>query len=334
MLYTAESVTPQHPDKVCDRISDAILDECLRQDPESRVAIETLGGHEIITICGELTTNAYVDIRKIVKGIVGNKYGIQINIEKQSHEIGRGVDTGGAGDQGIMVGYACSDNIDFIPTELYLARKLAQYIYEICPEDGKTQITINDKSEIVTLLASFNKVTSEELVEHIDNWLDQGKIKIADDFRILTNPSGDWSIGSFDADTGVTGRKIVNDAYGPRIPVGGGAFSGKDPSKVDRSAAYAARFLAKKVLLKHNAREVIVHIAYAIGVVEPIMGTISILDKDGKLESKEITPDLLKEFEPKRIVEKFNLKNPIYSKTAEWGAFGGIDVPWEDMDLL
>jgi len=333
MLYTAESVTPQHPDKVCDRISDAILDECLKQDPESRVAIETLGGHGIITVCGELTTNAYVDIREIVKGIVGNKYGIQINIEKQSHQISKGVDTGGAGDQGIMVGYACSDNIDFIPTELYLARKLAQYIYSICPEDGKTQITINDKSEIVTILASFNKVTSEQLEIHIKDWLEHSKAKQADDLKILTNPAGDWSLGSFDADTGVTGRKIVNDAYGPRIPVGGGAFSGKDPSKVDRSASYAARWLAKKILLEENAREVIVHLAYGIGVVEPIMGTVSVLDKEGNLESKEMSTELLKEYEPKRIVERFNLKRPIYEKTAEWGAFGGIDVPWEDTNL-
>lgn len=223
-LKTAESVSPMHPDKICDRISDAILDACTSEDPRSRVAIETMGGHGIITITGELTTNAYVDMRKIAKKIAGKNYGIQVNVVKQSQEISRGVDTGGAGDQGIMVGYACNDNDKMIPQELYLARSLCKYLYGIKKEDGKTQITL-ENGEIKTIVASWCNTPKNVLEARILQWLKSNrKLKEVAECEIFANPAGDWNIGGFEADTGLTGRKLAVDNYGPEISIGGGAF--------------------------------------------------------------------------------------------------------------
>ena len=231
MLKTAECVTPMHPDKICDRISDAILDECLKQDPNSRVAIETMGGHNLITVTGELTTNAYVDIPTVVRRIVGEKYGIQTNIVKQSSFISKGVDIGGAGDQGIMVGYACNENKSLIPKEVYLSRKLAQYIFKEFPFDGKTQITL-DEGKIKAVVVSFQNVKKSILRELTKEYL-LGEIALKEcelkKIKIYCNPSGDWNIGGFDADTGLTGRKLVVDNFGPQIPIGGGAFLEKMP---------------------------------------------------------------------------------------------------------
>lgn len=315
MLKTAECVSPKHPDKVCDQISDAILDACLAQDPMSRVAIETMGGHNLITITGELTTNAYVNIPEIVRNIVGEKYGIQTNIVKQSQEIANGVDTGGAGDQGIMVGYACRDNKQMIPQELYLARCLCQYIYEFYPEDGKTQITINEKGEIKTIVASFCNVKKGVLMDVILVWLENNGLTSE---NIYCNPAGDWTQGGFDADTGLTGRKLAVDNYGPQIPIGGGAFSGKDATKVDRSGAYLARWLAVKLLkfVYPSAKEIFVKLAYSIGVAEPVMAT-------AKIDGKEI--DLANSgygLTPKEIINNLELRKPQFQKTAEWGHFG------------
>jgi len=318
MLKTAECVTPKHPDKVCDQISDAILDACLEQDKDSRVAIETMGGHNLITITGELTTKAYVNVPEIVRSIVGDRYGIQTNIVKQSPEISSGVDTGGAGDQGIMVGYACRENEEMIPQELYLARSLAKYIYEKHQEDGKTQITLDKDMVITDVVASFCNVDNETLTKLILEWL-SGKKFLHQEMSIYANPAGDWSQGGFDADTGLTGRKLAVDNYGPQIPIGGGAFSGKDASKVDRSGAYMARKIAVDYLKKFSeASEVIVKLAYSIGIPEPVMATASVrkLDKWFEMEIKEY------DLTPKGIIKSLKLKNPIYQKTAEWGHFG------------
>jgi S-adenosylmethionine synthetase len=337
MFKTAECVTPMHPDKICDRISDAILDACLEQDPMSRVAIETMGGHNLITITGELTTNAYVDIPSIVRRIVGDKYGIQTNIVKQSSDISRGVDNGGAGDQGIMVGYACRDNKDLIPQELYLARSLCKFIYEKYPADGKTQVTINEDGELQTVVVSFCGVKQWDLIEAVKDWVSRVANEIAyigKEFQLFVNPAGDWNQGGFDADTGLTGRKIAIDNYGPQIPIGGGAFSGKDATKVDRSGAYAARFFAVSILRKeksdNNSEAVSVQtaIAYSIGVADPVMVSAKIEFADGT--RKEINFDDMKEhLRPATIIERLGLREPKFEKTAEWGHFGNGNI-WDN----
>lgn len=324
MLKTAECVSPKHPDKVCDQISDAILDACLEQDPNSRVAIETMGGHNLITITGELTTNAYVDIPAIVRKIVGEKYGIQTNIVKQSPEIAQGVDTGGAGDQGIMIGYACRDNEAMIPQELYLARDLCRFIYRTFKEDGKTQVTIN-KKEIETVVASFCNVSQATLKKLVEVWLFE-KLEVKNNPKIFVNPAGDWNQGGFDADTGLTGRKLAVDNYGPQIPIGGGCFSGKDATKVDRSAAYMARKIAVDLLKADTSiQKVEVKLAYSIGVAEPVMATAEITHRDGGTEINGITGyDLM----PKGIIDFLELRKPQFEETARWGHFGN-DFKWD-----
>ncbi len=301
MNKVAEFVSPKHPDKICDQISDAILDECLSQDPDSRVAVETMGGHGIVTITGELTTNAQIDFPDIVHMFVPG-IGVQVNLVKQSNEIGRGVDNGGAGDQGIMVGYACRENREMMPTEYVLARSLCRFIYDKHPFDGKTQVVIDEDLKPVNILASFQNVPAKTIKLLINAWLSKNNLKCEE---ILANTAGDWKQGGFDADTGLTGRKIVMDAYGPRVPVGGGAFSGKDPSKVDRSAAYMARKAAVDILRKNkDLKEVTVRVAYAIGQEEPVVRVPGY------------------NFSLKNIIKSLDLKKPIYTKTAQWGHFG------------
>lgn len=315
MYKTAESVSPMHPDKICDRISDAILDACLEQDPNSRVAIETMGGHGIITITGELTTKAFVDMREIAQKIAGSQYGVQVNVVKQSPEIAQGVDTGGAGDQGIMIGYACNENEAMIPHELYLARNLCQFIFDRYPYDGKTQITLDEKNVITTIVASFQNVPKEVLYKLVVEWL--GSEDGVEHLTIHCNPAGDWSQGGFEADTGLTGRKLAIDSYGTRVPLGGGAFSGKDATKVDRSGAYMARKIAVDLLKRSNAKEVIVKVAYAIGVEEPVMAVAEI---DGVETS--IGLYWLQLLKPKAIIDTLKLKEPQFEKSARWGHFG------------
>ena len=246
MIRTAEFVSPKHPDKICDGISDKILDICLEQDPNSRVAIETAGGHGTVHLTGEITTNfSEIDYESIVKEVSGTRplNKVTYSIVKQSNEIARGVDTGGAGDQGIMVGYACNENDQYVPQEYYLARDLCKFLYERFPFDGKTQITTDDHW-ITHIVTSFQNTEKEQLEQSVVEWMDWE----VDDIVIHCNPAGDWYQGGFDADAGLTGRKLVVDNYGPRVPIGGGAYSGKDPSKVDRSAAYMARHIALKEL--------------------------------------------------------------------------------------
>jgi S-adenosylmethionine synthetase len=256
MLRTAEFVSPGHPDKLCDRIADSILDVCISQDKNTRAAIEVMGGHKLISVTGEITTEAFVNVQETVRKITGDNCGVQVNIVRQSPEIANGVDTGGAGDQGIMIGYACNENKELMPQEAYLARSLNRYLYAKHPFDGKTQVTLRD-NDIVALVASFQLTKTSELKSDILEWAKEMKLDISKS-KLHVNPAGEWNVGGFDADTGVTGRKLAVDNYGPRIPLGGGSFSGKDSTKVDRSGAYMARRVAVDYLKKHNAKEVYV----------------------------------------------------------------------------
>jgi len=323
MLKTAEAVTPQHPDKLCDQISDAILDACLEQDPDSRVAVETMGGHNIITITGEITTTAKVDIARTARKIVGDKYGIQINVVRQSREIAQGVDRGGAGDQGIMVGYACNENNFFIPQELYLAKSLCRFIYKHHRQDGKTQITIAENGLVETLVASFCRVGQVELRGLVFSWMKSVGIKKIN--NIYLNPAGDWTSGGFSADTGVSGRKLACDNYGPQIPIGGGSFSGKDATKVDRSGAYMARKIAVDLLKDYQAKEVLVKLAYSIGLAEPVMAQAIITQNNNEIiDLKVIGYDL----SPRGIINFLKLNEPQYLKVAQWGSFGN-NFKWD-----
>lgn len=324
MLKTAEAVTPQHPDKLCDQISDAILDACLKQDSDSRVAIETMGGHNIITITGELTTRAHINVPEIVRALVGDNYGIQTNIVSQSPEIARGVDTGGAGDQGIMVGYACNENEALIPQEIYLAKSLCRFIYDLHPNDGKVQIT-TDNNLINTIVVSFCNVNQKELKELVSGWLI--KTKLNQPKNIYLNPAGDWYFGGFISDTGVTGRKLACDNYGPQIPIGGGAFSGKDATKVDRSGAYMARKIAVDLLKKYQAKEVLVKIAYSIGIAEPVMATARITKINHKIINIKIKNYDLR---PQAIINFLDLNKPQYQQVAAWGSFGDNSFRWNN----
>lgn len=306
MIKTCEFVSPKHPDKTCDFIADSILDAYLKRDPKSRVALELLGGHNLITITGEVTSKTRVNIREVVKKIIGKKYETRINLVQQSPFISQGVDDGGAGDQGIMVGYACQETKTFMPYEYELARDLCREVYKKYPFDGKTQVTTEGK-KVLSVVVSFQNTQNNKLEK-----LARSLIK-AEEYFI--NPAGEWSSGGFDADSGLSGRKIVIDAYGPQIPVGGGSFSGKDPTKVDRSGAYMARRVAVDMVKKYKKREALVKLAYVIGKKEPVMA-LALLD--GKAMPIPKKYDL----SPLGIIKFLKLRRPIYAKTAVWGHFG------------
>lgn len=323
ILRTAESVSPKHPDKICDQISDAILDAHLAQDPDARVAIDVAGGHGQVFVTGEVTSKVSdVNVKAIVRRLAGEVTTI-INISEQSAEIARGVDNGGAGDQGVMVGYATNETEELLPLETVLARKLNQYLYERWPFDGKTQVTL-ENGEIVSIVASFQNAPKHELMASVHTWLSQEPLVNAKDglAELHINPAGDWSVGGFDADAGLTGRKLVVDNYGPRIPIGGGAFSGKDPSKVDRSAAYAARKIAIDYLERQNAKEVYVYLAYAIGHEQPLEATVVIDGIEKRIAGYDLSPN--------GIIETLNLKRPFYEQTARYGHFGHSEFSWEN----
>ncbi len=312
MIKTCEFVSPKHPDKICDFIADSILDEYLKLDPFSRVAIEVMGGHGFITVSGEVTSHGKVDMKSIVQKIVGPNFQINIHVVPQSPLIAQGVDEGGAGDQGIMVGFACNETPSFMPLEYELARNLCQEIYQVYPFDGKVQVTIEGEAgrgqgRVKTVVVSFQNTKTPELLALV-----KSKI-LADEY--LINPAGEWALGGFDADSGLSGRKIVIDAYGSNVSVGGGSFSGKDYTKVDRSGAYMARKIAVDMLKQNNAKEVLVKLAYAIGKSQPVMKTILI---DGKQSSFPESYDL----SPKGIRETLALAEAIYNQTAIWGHFG------------
>ena len=322
-IKTAEFVSPKHPDKICDFIADSILDAYLEDDKESRVAIEVMGGHKLITINGEVTSFAKIDIEKLVKKIVGEDYKIISKIVAQSLEIGRSVDTGGAGDQGIMKGYATNETPELLPLEYVLARNLCKKIYEAYPFDGKTQVT-TENGKVKTVVASFQNTKNEDLLVLVKKILaeDLPAEALAEE-GYLINPAGEWSSGGFDADTGLSGRKLVIDNYGPEIPIGGGSFSGKDYTKVDRSGAYMARRIAVELLQKRGAkassvglqpREVYTKLAYAIGKSEPVMAVAIV---DGKEE--EITGY---DLSPRGIRAYLKLDKVKFADTSSWGHFG------------
>ncbi len=316
-LRTAESVSPKHPDKLCDQISDAILDAYLTQDPIARVAVEALGGHGQIVVMGEATSSATVNIAPIVKRIAGD-IRLTTNIVAQSPEIAQGVDTGGAGDQGIMIGYACNETPEALPLEVVLSRQLNQYLYAKWPFDGKTQVTLRGH-KIIAVVASFQNSKTHELKRSIANWLaDKAAVNNP---VIHANPAGEWQQGGFDADTGLTGRKLVVDNYGPRIPIGGGCFSGKDASKVDRSAAYMARKVALDYLRARGAQEVYTRLAYAIGHDQPLEASVIIDGHQETIAGYDLSP--------RGIIDALGLTKPEFEATARYGHFGHKDFSWE-----
>lgn len=311
MIKTAEFITPKHPDKICDLIADTILDAYMSVDPASRVAVEVMGGHGKVMVTGEVTSNASVNIVDIVKSIEGEHIEVDVFIDRQSPFIAQGVDVGGAGDQGIMVGYACTDTENFMPLEYETARDLCQKIYEKYPYDGKVQVTM-DEDRVLTVVTSFQNSNSLELEELLRS------LVVAENY--LVNPAGEWQQGGFEADSGLSGRKLVVDNYGPQVPIGGGSFSGKDYTKVDRSGAYMARKIAVDLLKKYNSREVIVKLAYAIGKADPVMTTAVVDNKVVEVSGYNLTP--------LGIRKGLDLEHIKFADTAVWGHFGR-NFPWD-----
>jgi S-adenosylmethionine synthetase len=337
--YAVESVTSGHPDKVCDQISDAILDACLKQDPNSRVAVESFGGHGLLVVGGEVTTSAKVNYQEVAEKVykdIGYNQELKylINIVEQSPDIAMGVNVGGAGDQGIMYGYATNETPEFLPWAVVKVHALAKglqdlrekKIIEWLKPDGKTQITM-ENGKVKNVLVSTqhdDKISHEEIKKTLTEKLIKPILGDIAGVEIFVNPTGKFVQGGFEADTGLTGRKIMVDTYCGLILHGGGCFSGKDPSKVDRSAAYMARFTAKNIVANGYAKQCLVSVAYAIGMAEPLM--VSAIDENGKnLE------DIINKFDfkPKSIIETLDLKKPIYQKTAAYGHFGKPELPWE-----
>jgi S-adenosylmethionine synthetase len=306
MTKTAEFVSPKHPDKICDFIADSILDAYLAGDHESRVAVEVMGGHNLITINGEVTSNANPDISVLVRSIVGENYKVISNIAKQSGEIARGVDTGGAGDQGIMKGYATSETKEYLPLEYVLARDLCKNIFKVYPYDGKTQVTVED-GKVKTVVASFQNTKNVELLKLVQSLIEAQEY--------LINPAGEWVMGGFDSDTGLSGRKLIVDNYGPEVPIGGGSFSGKDYTKVDRSGAYMARRIAVELLENRGAREVYTKLAYAIGKPEPVMAVAVVDGKEEQISGYDLSPKGIRKF--------LKLNKVKFADTCQWGHFGG-----------
>ncbi|HEV2468370.1 MAG TPA: methionine adenosyltransferase [Candidatus Sulfotelmatobacter sp.] len=366
-LFTSESVTEGHPDKIADQISDAILDACLADDPVSRVACETLTATGLVVIAGEITTKAYVDFQTVVRGTVASigydnaLYGFDANtcavissINKQSGDIAMGVDTGGAGDQGMMFGYAVNENTDYMPTPISLAHKLTQRLSVVRKNgtlpflrpDGKSQVTVeydaNGKvlrvDAVVISTQHAETVTNDELRSEILKHVIQAVIPahlLDEDTKYHINPTGRFVIGGPMGDTGLTGRKIIVDTYGGMGRHGGGAFSGKDPTKVDRSAAYMARYIAKNVVAGGLAERCEVQLAYAIGVADPVSVLVETFGTE-KVDPAAI-PDIIRahfKLTPRGIIDSLNLRRPIYRKTAAYGHFGrsDSDFTWEATD--
>jgi S-adenosylmethionine synthetase len=366
-LFTSESVTEGHPDKIADQISDAILDACLEQDPYSRVAAETLTATGLVVVAGEITTKAYVDLQGLVRGVIASigydnaLYGFDSNtcavisaINKQSGDIAQGVDTGGAGDQGMMFGYASNETPELMPAPISLAHKLCRQLTAVRKSgklpylrpDGKSQVTVeydeNGKPARIDAVVISSKhsenISNEELHADILKYVIQAVLPakwLDERTKYHINPTGRFVIGGPMGDTGLTGRKIIVDTYGGMGRHGGGAFSGKDPTKVDRSAAYMARYIAKNIVAAGLAERAEVQLAYAIGVAEPVSVLIETFGT-GKISESKLTELVRKNFEltPKKIIESLNLRRPIYQKTAAYGHFGrnDPDFTWEATD--
>jgi len=345
--YTVESVTSGHPDKICDQISDAILDAYLKLDPKSRVAVETFGGHGSLVIGGEVTSRGKVDYVKIARQVykdIGYTDNLKIsaNIVTQSPEIAMGVDTGGAGDQGIMYGFATNETSEYLPKGVVLAHKLAKKLEEArkggkikwLRPDGKTQVTYAH-GKLHTVLVSTQhsaNVTHEEIKNEITKKIINPLLSPAErkTVKILVNPTGKFIQGGFEADTGLTGRKIMVDTYGGLIPHGGGCFSGKDATKVDRSGAYMARFVAKNLVAAGYGKEVLVSVAYAIGMAEPLM--IEAINEKGENLVGIVKKNF--DFKPLAIIERLQLRKPIFQQTAAYGHFGKKNLPWEKIEKM
>lgn len=359
--FTSESVTEGHPDKICDNISDTILDECLKQDPDSRVAIETFASNNTITIAGQITSTARIKIGELVReklkqiGYDNERTDIdyrtcKINVEitKQSPDIALGVDIGGAGDQGIMFGYACDETQNYMPYAIDMAHRLARKLTEVRKEgivpylrpDGKTQVTVeyeNDKPKrIETILISTQHLETATL-EQVRKDVTQHVIKAVvpenmmdENTKIYINPTGRFVIGGPLGDTGLTGRKIIVDTYGGYAKHGGGAFSGKDASKVDRSAAYMLRHIAKNLVANGHTKKCEIQVSYAIGMKEPLSICVNTFGTSSKTEEELV--ELIKEkfdLTPDGIIKYLQLKEPIYEKTTNYGHFGKDNLPWE-----
>ena len=367
-LFTSECVTNGHPDKVADNISDAILDEVLRQDPNARVACETTVTTNFCLICGEITTTAVVDYAAIARdtirkigyiypnaGFDADSVEILCRIHTQSADIALGTndEVGGAGDQGMMFGGACTHTPEMMPLPIALARALANRLTEcvhsndLLRPDGKTQVTVefDDQNNVIgidTVVVSVMHSPDFEM-EELRRYIREGVIapvlakygfRIEDVRCVHINPTGNFVIGGPDGDTGLTGRKIIVDTYGGFFSHGGGAFSGKDPTKVDRSGAYLARYMAKNVVAAGLASKIEVQLAYAIGVAEPVSIRVETYGT-GKIHDEEITALLRKtvDMTPAGIIRRLNLRQPIYAPTASEGHFGVADRPWEQLDL-
>ena len=366
-LFTSESVTEGHPDKIADQVSDAILDACLEQDPYSRVAAETLTATGLVVIAGEITTKAYVDFQSLVRGVVASigydnaLYGFDSNtcavissINKQSGDIAQGVDTGGAGDQGMMFGYASNETKELMPAPISLAHKLTHRLSDVRKSgklpylrpDGKSQVTVeydeNGKpariDAVVISTQHAEQITNDELHADILKYVIQAVLPaewLDEHTKYHINPTGRFVIGGPMGDTGLTGRKIIVDTYGGAGRHGGGAFSGKDPTKVDRSAAYMARHIAKNIVAANLADKCEVQLAYAIGVAEPVSVLVETFGT-GKLSPAKLTELVRKNFSltPKGIIESLNLRRPIYQKTAAYGHFGRTEpeFTWESTE--
>lgn len=343
--YTTESVTAGHPDKVCDQISDAILDACLTQDPNSRVAVETFGSHGTLMIGGEVTTKASINYEAIARKVyadIGYTEPLEVfeRVVTQSGDIAMGVDTGGAGDQGIMYGYATDETEEYLPKGVVLAHALARKLEALRREgtlpylrpDGKTQVTLKNGNVLTALTSTQHAEEADletirlDLTEH----LFLPVLGNLDGIDLLVNPTGRFVQGGFEADAGLTGRKIMVDTYGGLMPHGGGAFSGKDATKVDRSAAYMCRFVAKNLVANGHAKKALVSVAYAIGRVEPVM--VEAFGEDGKDLSELVQKNF--DFRPFAIRERLGLTHPVFQDTAAYGHFGVLGRSWEEVVSL
>ncbi|MEY4745293.1 MAG: hypothetical protein RL272_1238 [Candidatus Parcubacteria bacterium] len=344
-MKTVESVTEGHPDKVCDQIADAILDAYLSRDPASRVAVEVFGSHGALMIGGEVSSTAEVEPGAIALKVykeIGYEDDLEVftNVEEQSPDIARGVDTGGAGDQGIMYGYATVETPEFLPAPVVYAHRLAWGLANLrrnhadfswLRPDGKTQVTM-DRGKVTTVLVSAQHredMAQSDMRKRIIEHLIEPALGDMDDVKVLFNPTGAFVRGGFVADTGLTGRKLMVDTYGGLIPHGGGAFSGKDPTKVDRSGAYMARFAAKNLVANGLAKNCLVSVAYAIGKEEPVM--LKATSGDGRDLSEPLRAHF--DFRPRAIMERLSLRRPIYRQSAAYGHFGRDEFPWEHIVL-